>query len=238
MREVLRRVGPTSPHRREATSEARTSFGQTCGRVARRFHRGRPRSDPERPARPLSRRRRQRRERARPCERRRRLVQQPGQQPRPQESSLHARLDRQRTVGVSHRRHRVHREHTREFGRWRHVVDHLPEPPFRTRPGLAQHSLLPTLRPGGDRVHSATAGKACQQPPIPAAGRSAPRRRCAVPWAEARCSRELAVQAAVRSVAILRLSTRSDVSARLGTSTRRTQMTPGRSARALAVRHR
>ena len=168
MREVLRRVGPTSPHRREATSEVRTSFGPSCARVARRSHRGRPRSDPERPARPLSRRRRLRRERARPCERRRRLVQQPGQQPRPQESSLHARLDRQRTVGVSHRRHRVHREQTPEFGRWHHVVDHLPEPPFRTRPGLAQHSLLPTLRPGGDRVHSATAGKACQQPPIPA----------------------------------------------------------------------
>ena len=41
-----------------------------------------------------------------------------------------------------------------------------------------------------------------------------------------------------RRLATLRLSTGSDVSARLGTSTRRTRMTPGRSARGPAGRHR
>jgi hypothetical protein len=167
MREVPSRVGPRSPHRPVATGEGRTLLGQSCARLARRFRRGRPLADPERPARPLSRRRRLRRVRARPSERRRRLVLQPVQQPRPRESSLHARLDRQRTVGVSHRRHRVHRAQTPGFERWRHVVDRLLEPPFRTGSGLAPHSLLPTLRLRGDRVHSATAGNACQQPPTP-----------------------------------------------------------------------
>jgi len=168
MREVLSRADPRSPHQPEATAEARTSFGRSCARAARRFRRGPPRADPERPARQRSRHRRLRRERARPCERRRRLVQQPGQQPRPQESSLLSRPDQQRTVVVSHRQYRARHEQTPELERWHHVVDHLPEPPIRTRPRLAQHSLLPTLRPCGDRIHSATARKACQQPPTPA----------------------------------------------------------------------
>jgi len=168
-REVLSRVDQRSPHQREATAEARTSFGQSCARVARRLPRGRPRADPARRDRPLSRRRRLRRERAHPCEQPPPLVQQPAQQPRPQASSPLARPGPQRTVGVSHLPHRVHHEQTREFERWHHADDHLPEPPFRTRPGPAQHNLLPTPRPRGDRAHSATAAKACEQLPIPPA---------------------------------------------------------------------
>ena len=165
MREVLRRVGPTSPHRREATSEVRTSFGPSCARVARRSHRGRPRSDPERPARPLSRRRRLRRERARPCERRRQLVPQPGRPPQLQERSPRARPDQQRNAGEFHRQHQVHPEQTPEYGRWHRVVDRLSEPQSRTRPAPSRHSPPPTLRRGGDQLRSMTAGTACQHFP-------------------------------------------------------------------------
>jgi hypothetical protein len=148
----------------------RISSFQSCARAASRLPRGSPRGDPEWPDRPLSRRRRLRPARARPCERRRRLVQQPVPQPRPQASSLRARPDQQRTAAVSHRRHRAHREQTTEPERWHHVVDHQTEPPLRIRPRPAQHSPLPTLRPGGDRIRSAIAGMSRRQPPTPTAG--------------------------------------------------------------------
>ena len=135
-----------------------------------RSRRGEPLVDPERPAWQHSRRRRLPRARARPCARRRPLVQQRGQRPRPQGCSLRARPAPQRTVGGSHRQFRGHRERTPEFEQWHHAVDHLPEPPLRTRPGLAQRSLLPTLRPRGGRIRSATAGMPCQQHSTPAHG--------------------------------------------------------------------
>ena len=166
------RADQRSPHQAAAAAGAQPSPDRSCARVARRSRRRRRWDGPARPAQPLSRRRRLRRERARPCERHRRLVPQRGRPPRLRESSRRARPDRQRSGGGSHRRHRVRPGQRRECERWHHAVARLSEPLPRTRRGRAQHSRLPMLPRDGDQLRSVTGKTACQHLRIPSGTRS------------------------------------------------------------------
>ncbi|MET3721962.1 hypothetical protein ABIB27_003838 [Arthrobacter sp. UYEF21] len=100
--------------------------------------------------------------RARPCERRLRLVWQSGRQPPQQGYSPRLRHGQQQTAGGSLRRHCAHRERRLGLGRWRRGGDHLPEPVPQIRPGLAQRSLRPKSRRRGARPRLASAEKPYQ----------------------------------------------------------------------------